>query len=109
MLIASLSSDSSSYVRKEGEKLEELCPTVYEWKVIREAIELLKPFEEATCLLSGIKYPTIGFTYPSMYNLKEILETDFNLLETDEAVECKNAILEDIVARWEFPQELCLK
>src|SRR5947207_1821537 len=56
MLKASLSSDSSSYVRKEGEKLEELCPTVYEWKVIKEAIELLDPFEEATCLLSGIKY-----------------------------------------------------
>jgi len=109
MLKASLLNDTSSYIRKEGEKLEELCPTVYEWKVIKELIELLNPFEEATCLLSGIRYPTIGFTYPTMYNLREILETDFALLETNEAIECQNAILEDIVARWEFPQELCLK
>ena len=109
MLKASLSSDSSSYVRKEGEKLEELCPTVYEWKVIKEAIELLDPFEEATCLLSGIKYPTIGFTYPSMYNLRDRLETDFDSLETDEAIECRNAILKDIRERWEFPEDLCLK
>ena len=94
-----LVSDTHSYICKKSENLEELCPTVYEWKVIREVIELLNLFEEATYLLSGIKYLTIGFTYSSMYNLKEILETDFNLLETDEAVECKNAILEDIVAR----------
>src|SRR5947199_13715 len=109
MLKASLSSDSSSYIRKEGEKLEELCPTVYEWKVIKEAIELLDPFEEATCLLSGIKYPTIGFTYLSMYNLRDRLETDFDSLETDEAIECRNAILKDIRERWEFPEDLCLK
>jgi len=30
MLKASLLNDTSSYIRKEGEKLEELCPTVYE-------------------------------------------------------------------------------
>ena len=44
-----------------------------------------------------------------MYNLRERLETDFNSFETDEATECKNAILEDLVTRWEFPQNLCLK
>ncbi|CAB4413082.1 unnamed protein product [Rhizophagus irregularis] len=95
--------------RKEGEKLEVLCPTIYEWKVIREIVELLNPFEEATRLLSGINYPTIGFTYPIMYNLRERLETKFNLLETSEASECQNAILEDIIARWDFPQILYLK
>lgn len=109
MLKGSLLHDTHSHVHKEGEKLEELCPTVREWKVIKEAIGLLSPFEEITRLLSGIKYPTIGFTYPSMYNLKEILETDFDLLETDEVIECRDAILQDMVSRWEFPQELCLK
>jgi len=43
-----------------------------------------------------------------MYNLREI-ETDFNSFETDETTECKNAILEDLVVRWEFSQNLCLK
>ena len=109
ILKASLLSDSSSYIRKEGEKLEELCPTIHEWKVIRELIELLNPFEEATCLLSGVKYPTIGFTYPIMYNIREKLETEFDLLETNEAIECQDAMLEDVITRWEFPQELCLK
>ena len=110
MLKASLMTDTSSYtIRKESEKLEALSPTVYEWKIIKELVELLNPFEEATRLLSGSKYPSIGFTYPIMHNLKERLETDFNSFETDEATECQSAILEDMVARWEFPQNLCLK
>jgi hypothetical protein len=109
MLKASLLSDMSLYIRKEGERLEELYLTVYEWKVIKEIVELLSPFEEATRLLSGIKYPTIGFTYPSMYNLRDKLETDFDLLETNDARNCRDVILEDIITRWEFPQDLCLK
>ena len=109
MLKASLMNDTNSYVRKEGEKLEGLCLTVHEWKIIREMVEILKPFEEATRLLSGINYPTIGFTYPAMYNLREKLESDFNSLETNETAECRNTILEDMIARWDFPQDLCLK
>ena len=109
MLKASLMNETSSYSRKEAEKLEKLCPTIGEWNVIKEISELLNPFEEATRLLSGVKYPTIGFTYPSICNLKEKLESDFSLLETDRAIGCRDAILEDMMARWEFPQDLCLK
>jgi hypothetical protein len=71
-------------------------------------IELLSPFEAATRLLSGVKYPTIGFTYPCICNLKERLETDFNSLETKDAKNCRNAMLGDLTSRWNF-QELCLK
>src|SRR5204862_240582 len=106
MLKASLLSDMSLYIRKEGERLEELYLTVYEWKVIKEIVELLSPFEEATHLLSGIKYLTIGFTYPSMYNLRDKLETDFDSLETNDARNCRDVILEDMITRWEFPQDL---
>ena len=109
MLKASLLSDSSLSIQKEGEKLEELYPTVDEWKVINEIVKLLDPFERATRLLSGIKYPTIGFTYPIIYNLKERFETDFNSLKTNEVKRCRDLILEDLVARWELPQDLCLK
>jgi hypothetical protein len=72
-------------------------------------IELLNPFEIATRFLSGVKYPTIGFAYPSMCNLRERLESDFILLETSDVESCKNAILEDLISRWNFPQDLCLK
>ena len=48
-------------------------------------VELLNLFESVTCLLSGAMYPTIGLTYPSMCNLKEILETEFIQLETEVA------------------------
>ena len=72
-------------------------------------VELLSPFESVTCLLSGATYPTIGLTYPSLCNLKEILETEFIQLETEVAENSRKAILEDLQKRWEFPQELCLK
>src|SRR5581483_5109128 len=96
----------ASLIGKDGNKIEELYPTVYEWRVIKEMIELLCPFEAATCLLSGVKYPTIGFTYPCICNLKERLQTDFNSLETKDAKNCRNAMLGDLTSRWNFPQEL---
>src|ERR1044072_9203875 len=58
--------------------------------------------------LSGATYLTIGLTYPSLCNLREILETEFQM-ETNVAENCKKAILEDLQLRWEFPQQLCLK
>ncbi|CAB4415604.1 unnamed protein product [Rhizophagus irregularis] len=109
MLKASLISKVSLNIHKKGEKLEELYPTVHEWKVIKEIVELLNPFEAATCLLSGVKYPTIGFTYPCICNLRERLEIDFTSLKTSDAKYCRNAILEDLTSRWNISQELCLK
>ncbi len=98
MLKTSLINDLSSYIHKEGEKLEELYPTAHEWKIIKEMVELLSPFESVTCLLSDATYPTIGLTYPSLCNLKEILETEFQM-ETDVAENCRKAILEDLQLR----------
>ncbi len=91
--------DISLYTCKEDEKLEELYLTIYEWKVIREIVKLLNLFKKVTCLLSDIKYLTIGFTYPSIYNLKERLKIDFDLLETNKAKEYRNAILNDMIVK----------
>ncbi|CAG8737762.1 5491_t:CDS:2 [Rhizophagus irregularis] len=90
MLKASLISNVSLNIHKEGEKLEELYPTIHEWKVIKEIVELLNPFEAATCLLKR-------------------LEIDFTSLKTSDAKYCKNAILEDLTSRWNIFQELCMK
>ncbi|CAB5325836.1 unnamed protein product [Rhizophagus irregularis] len=109
MLKASLINNVSSNIHKESEKLEELYPTIHEWKVIKEIVELLNPFEAATRLLSSVKYPTIGFTYPCICNLRERLEIDFTSLKTSDAKYCRNAILEDLTSRWNISQELCLK
>ncbi|CAB4410475.1 unnamed protein product [Rhizophagus irregularis] len=109
MLKASLISNVSLNIHKEGEKLEELYPTVHEWKVIKEIVELLNPFEAATCLLSDVKYLTIGFTYSCICNLRERLEIDFTSLKTSDTKYCKNAILEDLTSRWNISQKLCLK
>ncbi|GES76347.1 zinc finger BED domain-containing protein 1-like [Rhizophagus clarus] len=86
-----------------------IVPTVHEWKIIKEIVELLNPFEAATRLLSGVNYPTICFTYPCICNLREKLETEFTSLKTSDAKYCRNAILEDLTSRWNFFQELCLK
>ncbi|CAB4478047.1 unnamed protein product [Rhizophagus irregularis] len=109
MLKASLINNVSSNIHKESEKLEELYPIIHEWKVIKEIVELLNPFEAATRLLSSVKYPTIGFTYPCICNLRERLEIDFTSLKTSDAKYCRNAILEDLTSRWNISQELCLK
>ena len=63
MLKTSLINDLSSYIHKEGEKLEELYPTAHEWKIIKEMVELLSPFESITCLLSDTTYLIIIQVY----------------------------------------------
>ncbi len=84
MLKVSLINDLNLNAYKEGEKLEELYLTIYKQKVIKEIVTLLSPFENITCLLSGATYSTIGLTYPSMCNLKERLENNFNLMKTED-------------------------
>jgi len=61
-------------------------------------VELLSSFKSITCLLSGATYPTIGLTYSSLCNLREILETEFQM-KTDVAENCRKAILEDLQLR----------
>ncbi len=64
-------------------------------------VKLLSLFESVTYLLSDTTYPTIGLTYSSLCNLREILETEFQM-ETDVAKNYRKAILEDLHLRWKF-------
>ncbi len=108
MLKTFLINNLNSYVYKKDEKLEELYPTAYEQKIIKEMVELLSSFESITCLLSDATYPTIGLTYLSLCNLKEILETEFQM-KTDVVENYRKAILEDLQLKQEFSQQFCLK
>ncbi|CAB5382720.1 unnamed protein product [Rhizophagus irregularis] len=97
MLKIFLINNRSSRICRESEISEELYSTLHEWKIIKEMVEHLSPFESVTCLLSGVIYPIIGLIYSNLCNLKEILETEFILLfETNVAENCRKAILEDL-------------
>ncbi|CAG8840155.1 33855_t:CDS:2, partial [Racocetra persica] len=52
MLKETLLQDISTRIRQEGGLLEDLIPTIYEWKIIREVVQLLEPFEQLTRLFS---------------------------------------------------------
>ncbi|POG71769.1 hypothetical protein GLOIN_2v1774476 [Rhizophagus irregularis DAOM 181602=DAOM 197198] len=52
MLKTFLINNRSSRIHKKGEKLKELYPIANEWKVIKEMVKLLSPFESVTCLLN---------------------------------------------------------
>ncbi|CAM4832117.1 unnamed protein product [Rotaria magnacalcarata] len=61
---------------KQKEKLTLLEISSDDWTLINNLIYLLKPFYEATSLLSGTKYPTIGLRLFAIQNIKEYLEKE---------------------------------
>ena len=56
----------------------ELCLTSDEKAVLRELVEVLEPFEEATDILQGDKYSSISLVIPSLLGLKRHLN-DLNI------------------------------
>ncbi|RIB02010.1 hypothetical protein C2G38_2255855 [Gigaspora rosea] len=61
---------TSSNAKKENEKLDQLCLTSEEKKLLEEMVEVLKPFEEITKHVCGAKYPTMNLVYPYIRILK---------------------------------------
>ncbi|CAG8683923.1 383_t:CDS:2, partial [Scutellospora calospora] len=98
--------DTNSRIRQEGELLEELIPSTYEWKVIKELIQLLEPFEQVTRLFSGQNYSTLNIIYPCMVSLRNSLLERFDHFVTSEAIEVKNEINEDLASRWDYPNNI---
>ncbi|CAG8800340.1 2899_t:CDS:1, partial [Cetraspora pellucida] len=55
--------------------------------IIKEAVQLLEPFEQLTRLFSGQYYPTFNLIYPCIVSLQNSLSneyTNFSTLEVKE-------------------------
>ena len=57
-------------------KLGNLELTADDWFIIKSIEEVLTPFERATEMMSGQKYPTIGVAFCSIRKIKSFLESN---------------------------------
>lgn len=57
----------------EDVKTRGMIPSEEEWSIARDLVKILKPFQEATKVLSGSKYVTISAVYPIYRRLHEIV------------------------------------
>ena len=77
-----------------------LLPDAGEWGVIEDLISILKPFSDATQVLSGSKYATISLLAPVLYKLIHVTlkveGKDSTILKS-----IKNAICTDLKSRYE--------
>ncbi|CAF2972075.1 unnamed protein product, partial [Rotaria sp. Silwood2] len=96
-LIIQLHSDKHDLpiTSKRKQKLTNLELTSDEWRMIASIDNVLKPFYEATTLMSGQKYATIGTALFAIRKIKSFLENyvDNNLFAT----QIKNDLLEQMV------------
>ena len=83
--------------------MDQFLPTSLEWKVINELINLLAPAEQATKLLGGENYTTLAITMPI---IKEVIQHFTNIKSSNITItNVKNAILSDLVIRWNIPND----
>ena len=61
---------------KQKEKLTTLEISSDNWTLINNLLDVLEPFFEATNLLSGAQYPTIGLSLFAIKSIKEYLENE---------------------------------
>ena len=59
---------------KQKETLGGLELSSDDWAIVSHVIQILDPFYQATQLLSGFKYPTIGLCFFAIRNIREFLE-----------------------------------
>ena len=77
-----------------------LMPSATEFSVIEELVDILKPFNDATEILSGDLYPTIGIVQPVFHRfLSEILAAKSE--DNDVVKKIKDAIRQNLSARYQ--------
>ena len=85
--------------KKDGKRLKEIDLESNEWNTIKELLNILGPFAEATQYLGSSKYVSVSFVYPIIYDLKKrfkpfVTVTDINLNTKNDAFE-DNIVPED--------------
>ena len=86
-------------VLMEG-KVRHLMPDGNDWIVIELLVDILKPFQHATEVMSAVKYPTVSMVKPLLYKLVEkTLRADDSDAST--AREVKKAIRNDLQERYQ--------
>ena len=76
-------------------KVRHLMPEGNDWMVIELLVDILKPFQHATEVMSAVKYPTVSMVKPLLYKL---LEKTLKVTDSDAttAREVKKAIRNDL-------------
>ena len=71
LLISELSTHDDQDAKKDGRKLRNINLTESEWELIKDLLQVLGPFEEATTYLGGSFYATHSLLYRLIKNLKK--------------------------------------
>ncbi|CAG8623251.1 18842_t:CDS:2 [Gigaspora rosea] len=105
-LYLTLNNHTLRKVRRGAETMSSFLSSEEEFELLKELIEILSPFDEATEFLSGSKYPTLGFMTPMLEELACRLK--YFTGQNDEAIFVKDTILNNLTERWGDPSEVGL-
>ncbi|CAG8809786.1 22461_t:CDS:2 [Cetraspora pellucida] len=94
-LYSTLTNHTIREVKKGAETMGLYIPSLEEFKLLEELIEVLSPFDEATQFLSRSKYPTLGFMTPILKKLAHQLR--YFIEQNSMAILVKDIILDNLI------------
>lgn len=103
LLIKNLSNDPNRDYKNDGISLDSLFLTNNEWVAVEELVNILKPFADATKILSGSNYPTLNIVNPIINNLNKKLREFQEKIDDLEIGKVIYVMLEQINYRWRDP------
>ncbi|CAG8662774.1 18110_t:CDS:2, partial [Gigaspora rosea] len=103
-LYTTLTNHTIREIRKGAETMGPYIPSSEEFELLKQLIEILSPFDEATQFLSGSKYPTLGFMTPILEELARRLR--YFTGQNSMAILVKDTILDNLIKRWGDPSEI---
>ncbi|CAG8547402.1 6801_t:CDS:2, partial [Scutellospora calospora] len=102
LLITDLITHDKAEERKDGKLLKEINLTNSEWDLLKELLQVLDPFEEATRYLGGSYYSTYSFIYAVIEKLKEFFKLTINKLNIENIEDTQDVFDQDEDEQSEF-------